>query len=226
MKKILLAGTLMLATLGTANAGLLEAFVPTDVDGFNDDSGAMITVEYGEWATDNGISFGWYLTDTGDNSVVDSMNIFGGSDGWLSTSNIAWDFSSNTATASNGNMLDWNGLQSDWELGASFSYNGDTIYSHDALNGGLDLVDLTPTSGFFDMHMGFSDSEQVNTWFGSWDVAFGQIVSVSDVTAWDNSVTTFGTPVDVPEPTGLALFGLAALGAGVMRKKKQRVTSV
>ncbi|MBU2871212.1 hypothetical protein [Colwellia sp. E2M01] len=214
MKK-LLTGLALSATLlaSTANAGLFESFIPTDTDGFQDQSGAFLFVEYGEFFTSNGISHSWYLTDTNTNSVVDTMDIFGPSDDLFAGTTVSWDFANQTATSSSStNGFDWSGLSGNLELGAAFSYNGDTIYSHDSLNpGNADLVDIEQISfAGFNLEASFSDT--VGSFFGL-PLYAGQSVAISNVAAG-------GTFQEVSAPTTLAIFGLGLLGLARVARRQ------
>lgn len=230
MKKLITGIILSVSMLAsTASAGIIESFQPTDTDGWNDSSGALLAFEYGEFFLNTGISFGWYLTDTGDNSIVDTMTIFEPQHHIGSGSTIAWDFTNHSAMASSTyDTLNGIGLEADWELGAFFNYNGNSIYSHDSLNAnGEDLVNIEVIDwAGFDLAFSFTDS--VNSCWGFCTASVGQYVKVSDVMPGAPNTSLLSTfsngprnnPTQVSEPATFAAFGIGLLGLVATRRKK------
>jgi hypothetical protein len=204
----------------TANAGIVpatlygevdsgdELWTFTDTSGNLDDAAFFVNAAYGQFNTQDH-SFGLYQYDINNNSMINQLQIFDTSslDG-LSSSNVLLDQVAQTVTTSYGSID--TSLAQGLGFGWYFTSDGFTSYSQSQFNGGTDYFGVyTETDPFsaFNTHLYAQDNDT-----GS-NLDYVKM-SISDVrTGGINQI------LQVPEPTTLALFGLAALGLRLRKRK-------
>lgn len=212
---------LLLALSMTANAGVIPAtlygeaengdslWTFTDTSSTLDDAAFFVNAAYGQFNT-NDHSFGLYQYDIDNNSIINQLQIFDTAslDG-LSSSNVVLDKSAETVTTAYGSID--TSLAQGLGFGWYFTSDGFTSYSQSQFNnGGVDYFGVyTETDPFsvYNTHLYAQDNDSGR----SLDYVK---MSISDVrTGGLNIVTT-----SVPEPSTIALLGLAALGLRLRKK--------
>lgn len=185
-----------------------ELWTLTDANAVYDDSGFEMLFEYGQFNTSDH-EFGFYHWDNVNNVVASSLAIFDSSSGVGADSNLVWDLANNQALTTYG-IMDLS-LASGLDFGFYFQSDGDTFYSQAALNpNGEDLFSFFWETDIFanaNLYVYGSDNDVGR----NYDYMY---VSASDVSPTGGQINT------VPEPSTMALFGLALLGFRLKASKK------
>ncbi len=216
MKILILLLTLLTLCFG-ANAALIpttingltdsnsELWTLTDSNGNYDDSGFEMVFSFGSFNSGDH-EFGFYQYDSISDSIASTLAIFDSNDSAGDSTNLIWNLKNDIASTKHGDM-DLT-LAAGLNFGFYFQSDGRKFYSQAALNsGGKDNF------GFYWDTDPFSTTNLI-VYAG--DNGTGRNydhiqVSVDDVR-------------QIPEPSSIALMGMALLGFGVM--KKAAVTNV
>lgn len=179
----------------------------TDANAVFDDSGFEMLFEFGQFNTGDH-EFGFYHYDSVNSSIASTLKIFDSNSSVGAGSNLVWDLANNNAQTQFG-MMDLS-LAAGLDFGFYFVSDNDTFYSQSAFNTNAD--DLF---GFYwetdqfanaNLYVYASDNDNGN----SHDY---MMVGASDVSATGSTITN-----NIPEPTTLALFGLALMGFASRKK--------
>lgn len=185
-----------------------ELWTLSDANAVLDDSGFEMLFEYGQFNTSDH-TFGFYQVDAGGN-MLNSLDLFRAADGVGSTSNLVWDLGNSMASTKYGSI----GLSSNYNFGFYFISDGFTAYSQAALNGGNDHMEFMWQPDVFD-----TNNLYVKAWDNDTGNNYDEVnIGISDVKSVGGGG---GGGNKIPEPTSMALFGLAIAGLGLRAKRKQ-----
>ena len=232
---------LLFAFTLNANAGLIpdlggmsdsgaQAIKFNDFASATDNSFFEMKLEAGSYAPNNQMGLYLYNTVT-ERQIGGFFEIFSGTQAVGDFTNLTFDFSNHSITRTRGNngglFPTIDAIHTFGALGSGFDFegnlfrdlatlilgniqvgvylnnaNGDNFFSHDNLNvDGIRHVGIYEVAATNGLIFAFEDL------YGGGDLDYDDmIVSATDVS------------IDVPEPTSIALFGLAALGFGLRRK--------
>lgn len=207
------AGVIPATLYGEAENGD-DLWTFTDTSGNLDDASFFVNTVFGEFNTTDH-AFGLYQYDIANNSMINQLQIFDTTtlDGLGSTS-VNLDRTAQTVSTAFGSID--TSLAAGLGFGWYFTSDNFTAYSQQQFNvGNVDYFGLYTESDTF---------SPFNTHLYAMDNDSGRSLdyvkmSITDVRTGD--VNLIGT-TSVPEPTGLALFGLAAMGLVAARKKTKR----
>ncbi len=218
--KYLLA--LLLTFSMTAQAGIIpltlygeiengdELWTFTDTSRNLDDAGFFVNAQFGKFNTSDH-SFGLYQYDIVNNAMINQLQIFDTSalDG-LESSNVILDRVANTVSTAYGSID--TSLAIGLGFGWYFTSDGFTSYSQRQFNGGTDYFGVYTESDPFSVY---------NTHLYAMDNDTGANLdyvkmSISDIRTGGISVIN---TIPVPEPSTIALFGLAVLGLSLRKRK-------
>jgi hypothetical protein len=226
MKKLIMTFLAVLLTAGTSFAlaisgGHLEvdgrtyydsgaqAFKLIDSDGAQDDATAFLFLEIAGYAQSN--TFGLYTFDRapdGTVSAVDSLEIFNGAAGPVTSATLKFDFSVGTVTHAGTNQsISISRNNFGFYLG---SPDG-TFYSHSELNadGADHFLTFDTSDNAAGSLLGSDYVLAMEDLYGLGDNSFDDmVVGVSDITA-------------TPEPGTLLLLGGGLIGLAYLRKRKK-----
>lgn len=209
MKILLLISVLLLTSL--ANAAVIpttlnglqdsgsELWTLTDANSNYDDSGFEMLFSWGSFNSGDH-EFGLYQYDAASDSIASMLAIFDSSAAAGDSTNLVWDLGNDVARTSSGDM-DLT-LAAGLNFGFYFVSDSQTFYSQSAFNsGGKDNF------GFYWDNDPFSTT---NLYVYAGDNGTGRNYDVMQVAVDDVK--------PIPEPSGVALMGIALLGFGVMKK--------
>lgn len=183
-----------------------ELWTLTDANAVYDDSGFSMLFEYGQFNTGDH-EFGFYHYNSVSDSIASMLKIFDSTDGVGADSNLIWDLANDNAATQYG-LMDLS-LAAGLDFGFYFVSDGETFFSQAAFNtAGENLFSFFwETDQFANANLYVYGSD--NDTGSNHDYMY---VSASDVSPIGGGITS------IPEPTSIALFGLALMGFAVRKQ--------